>query len=737
ALVAAAPRPTPESDTPSEVEEDENDDDEDEEEDEMTTSSYEFVPLKSEPPFDPSSTASAWEHTTDPLAAAGLPDLQPPNRAQFWMTTSSASSPESQASVPISEKTNRRASLIASLRAHKASIIGSIKRATPSTSSLVTSSPQPPPPRSLPSSKQVEPLPGLAKNNNSNLTSKPRGHSVKPLSPLPPISPNNFQASFDRGMALREVVAVAEYIAGSNSPYLPPPPRVSSAVAAVSADRSNYDHRRVISSALLASSRLDSRSRPALETARAARPAQPKSVHWFDSPQMSSTRRRSPSKASPSLCPPPLPLSFVPPPLLPPYPPPPPPPPNSAKTSVDLSMSIVLRSPSSTKPAIKSPISSPQPAPAIALPLVHHTQHPPPPPPRMALSHKASITAVGGHIHASSKAAAPATAAPAPVPCYNNIVTIRPRRSQSFAISRKVERATTGRKRSHTIGSGRQATARLEVQAKDGDIDAMPRADKPGRRVQSMIVATQLVGNGKQPRSRCVTVIPLRLELQRLLAAKLASMGKPHSATPFRISASSGLNTISELDEYLGSVPEQKPLASAPGLSRLQSIQLTADALCAASNVHNSVAKQPKIATTARGRSKSWQLPNASTVKYGRCRRPRSQSCPGKLVTSRFKRAVPPIQPAVARYLSSANASRSPSTSPTKKGLVHMSAPYHRISLALLSRSAALVASSGGNRLEGRQSLDNQPIRGMPSFSPPPSSLRRFASVAAKSATIT
>ncbi|KAJ2446553.1 hypothetical protein GGF42_005662, partial [Coemansia sp. RSA 2424] len=190
----------------------------------------------------------------------------------------------------------------------------------------------------------------------------------------------------------------------------------------------------------------------------------------------------------------------------------------------------------------------------------------------------------------------------------------------------------------------------------------MPRADKPGRRVRSMIVATQLVGNGKQPRSRCVTVIPLRLELQRLLAAKLASMGKPHSATPFRISASSGLNTISELDEYLGSVPEQKPLASAPGLSRLQSIQLTADALCAASNVHNSVAKQPKISTTARGRSKSWQLPNASTVKYGRCRRPRSQSCPGKLVTSRFKRAVPPIQPAVARYLSSANASRSPST---------------------------------------------------------------------------
>ncbi|KAJ2739177.1 hypothetical protein GGI20_006154, partial [Coemansia sp. BCRC 34301] len=397
--------------------------------------SYEFVPLKSGPP----PASSCWDHV-DSLAAA-LPDLEPPNRAQFWMTTSSASSPESQASVVASEKTNRRASLIASLRARKASIIGTIKRATPSTSSLLP--PQTPP---------------------HTAAAKPQG-GIKMLSPLPPISPNNFQASFDRGMALREVVAVAEYIAGS--PYPPPPPRVSSA-----AERSDH-HRRVISSALLAPNRHDARSRPALDGPRATHP---KTVHWFDGPQTSSTRRRSPTNAPPT-----LPVSFVPPQC-------PPPPPNSAKTSLDLSMSIVLRSPSSTKPAVTSPrpptVQLPSPPPVQPLP----PPPPPPlplPPPRMALTHKASITAVGG----------PNRSQPA-VQCYNNIVTIRPRRSQSFAISRKLERATAGRKRSHTIGSGRQAAARLDVQTKDDD--AIPRADKPSRRVQSMIVATQTLGDGKQ-----------------------------------------------------------------------------------------------------------------------------------------------------------------------------------------------------------------------------------------------
>ncbi|KAJ2731142.1 hypothetical protein IW152_004766, partial [Coemansia sp. BCRC 34962] len=530
---------------------------------EGASSSYEFIPLKSGPPCDP----ATWEHI-DSLATA-LPDLQPPNRAQFWVTTSSASSPESQASVLASEKTNRRASLIASLRARKASIIGSIKRATPSTASLVgvgnNSSQKLPPPRSSLASKNVEPLNGPANISKSQGVAPLQ--SVKSLSPLPPISPNNFQASFDRGMALREVVAVAEYISSNTSPHLPPllPPRVSSAAAC--ADRSAHDHRRVIASALLASNRLDYQSRPALEEARVPRPIQSKTVHWFDSPQIS-TRRQNSSKVHPSFYPPPpQPVSFV------PLPPCPPPPPNSAKTSLDLSMSIVLRSPSSTKPSIKSPIASPRPVPAAA-------QLPPPvPPPRMALTHKASITAVGGHAHLSNKPAAPviapAAAAVLPpaqtvVPCYNNIVTIRPRRSHSFAIHRKLDNASVGRKRSHTIGSGRQAASRLEVQAKDNDSDAIPRADKPNRRVQSMIVATQVTSDGKLLRSRCVTVIPLRLELQRLLAAKLASMGKPHSVTPFRISATTGLNTISELDEFMGSVPEQTPAASASGMSRMQ-----------------------------------------------------------------------------------------------------------------------------------------------------------------------
>ncbi|KAJ2740387.1 hypothetical protein GGI20_005836 [Coemansia sp. BCRC 34301] len=243
-----------------------------------------------------------------------------------------------------------------------------------------------------------------------------------------------------------------------------------------------------------------------------------------------------------------------------------------------------------------------------------------------------------------------------------------------------------------------------------------------------MIVATQTLGDGKQQRSRCVTVIPLRLELQRLLAAKLASMGKqPHSAAQFRISAASGLNTISELDEYLGSIPEQTPLAATPGMSRLETIQLTTDALCAASSACSNTASPKHCKPVVRGRCKSWQLPNATPFKRkAHYHRRRSLSCPGKLDTRRFKRAVPPIQPAVARYLSSANASRSPNTSPTKRGLLHMSAPYHRISLALLSRPAVN---------SGRHSLDNQPIRGNLLLMSPPtsSSLRRFASVAAKS----
>ncbi|KAJ2076384.1 hypothetical protein H4R24_005725, partial [Coemansia sp. RSA 988] len=50
--------------------------------------------------------------------------------------------------------------------------------------------------------------------NSSSLIPPARSSSIKPLSPLPAISPNNLQASFDRGMALREVVAVADYITG-------------------------------------------------------------------------------------------------------------------------------------------------------------------------------------------------------------------------------------------------------------------------------------------------------------------------------------------------------------------------------------------------------------------------------------------------------------------------------------------------------------------------------------------
>ncbi|KAJ2009341.1 hypothetical protein GGI04_000547, partial [Coemansia thaxteri] len=733
------------------------------------SSSYEFIPIKGVPPPMPSpgdssgtsvaangggvSSSEPWEHID--MSSSPLPDLEPPNHAQFWMTTSSASSPESLASsvVAASEKTNRRASLIASLRARKASIIGSIMRAAPSsTASLISNSsnkssksvgggsspssrlrPQPHPSPLVPRSG----MPGKPSGGLSQSPSNQSGHStssglaqIKPLSPMlpPPISPNNFQASFDRGMALREVVAVAEYIA-SNSPY---PPRVSSADP-------SYDHRRVISSALLASNHVDSRSRPALEAARCSasqtpRLLQPKTVHWFDSPQpRPSTRqlRKSPSRPgyncgtrtqrqSPSLQP-----DNLPPPL-----PPPPAPPNSAKTSLEISMSIVLRSPSSKKPpTIKSPVASPRPLHQIAQPaaaasaLLPSTPRPPlqmalqP----MALTHKASISAVGGKgAAASSRLPLPQPLQP-PAVCYNNIVTIRPRRSQSFAIRRKLECATAGRKRSHTIGSGRQATSRLGAQAKGADPDEIPRADKPSRRVQSMVVAaSQLAGfaaaTAKQPRSRCVTVIPLRLELQRLLAAKLAAMGKqqphPGPAATFRISAASGLNTIRELDEYLRSIPEQPPLEctaeadALPAMSKQQSIQLTANALCAAaaasshSPMHSSSATFPHTPAFSSLRHKSWHHLRPALLNADRVisTRPRSSSCPAALTTGRSRRAVPPIQPAVARYLSSANASRSsPNSSPTKRGLVHMAAPYQRISMALLSRPPSSSLAAAGS----------------------------------------
>ncbi|KAJ1726519.1 hypothetical protein LPJ61_005131, partial [Coemansia biformis] len=164
----------------------------------------------------------------------------PPVRAQFWMT----SSPESQESVVTDEATSHRSSLLATLRAHKASIIGTIRRAPPpgqptsihsgtrsrastqSSQGSSTNGSQRNSSLSLPATRTASPgkLSLLARkiirpegepaapfvksrlwgagdarsHPKSPLVPPARSTSIKPLSPLPNISPNNLHASFDR-----------------------------------------------------------------------------------------------------------------------------------------------------------------------------------------------------------------------------------------------------------------------------------------------------------------------------------------------------------------------------------------------------------------------------------------------------------------------------------------------------------------------------------------------------------
>ncbi|KAJ2846830.1 hypothetical protein J3B02_004308, partial [Coemansia erecta] len=201
-------------------------------------------------------------------------------------------------------------------------------------------------------------------------------------------------------------------------------------------------------------------------------------------------------------------------------------------------MSIVLRSPSTKRTALISPIinsksvssqafsSSVRPGRSGTQPIIPIAQ---PPngsnssaglrsPRGTMLLHKASVTAVGGR--RMTKQSDSAT-----IHGNSNIVTIRARRSQSFAIRRKLEMATTGRKRSNTIGSGRQTESRSELQKDGQSRDSFPQADKQSRRVQSMIIEAKKMPavTVKFNRNRCVTVTPLRLELQRLMSRSRAT----------------------------------------------------------------------------------------------------------------------------------------------------------------------------------------------------------------------
>ncbi|KAJ1858877.1 hypothetical protein LPJ76_000635 [Coemansia sp. RSA 638] len=619
-------------------------------------------------------------------------------KAQFWMT----SSPESQESeLP---ESNRRSSLRATLRAHKASIIGSIKRGSPSLSSQIITRSRASTRSSLTSSisnSQMAAAPSVVASSpgklsylsrkivqaSEGLRSSPRPSprvppnctpTIRPLSPLPDISPNNLQASFDRGMALRDVPPTAPTTAAA----VKYPPRKSSIAAA---ERQGMDiHRQLITSVLLSSAEpISTRTRrPSQPTLPPPRQSSGKSVHWFDQ------RKQS--------------IDLL---------PPPPPPPSqtvSAKSSMELGMAIVLRSPSIKKPSIMSPVLSPQmaarsPPPRSrfpALPISSPTSGP-----RMILSHKASVSAVGGRQLSRSCESRRLPLASFERPPGNHIVTIRARRSHSFAIQRKLELATTGRKRANTIGTGRQAESQSTQLAKQDSNTGFPQADKSSRRVQSMILAqdTARTASARGIRNRCATVIPLHLELQRMLARRLAT--RRHTRVQQELAA------ICESNEDSANKPT----------SRMQSLRMTADALCVHDKrlrtsvvlfgIYDASNPQRRGSCQMSARSVAFSSTAATGVPppYGRNR---SMSCPGKFIASPRKRT--PIQPAVARYLQSANAGysqRSPRSS------THGSGPYQRISMALLSRPPT-----------GRRSLDNRSAHRK--LSPyMESSIRRFASL--------
>ncbi|KAJ2481229.1 hypothetical protein IWW56_001908 [Coemansia sp. RSA 2131] len=620
-------------------------------------------------------------------------------KAQFWMT----SSPESQESeLP---ESNRRSSLRATLRAHKASIIGSIKRGSPSLSSQIITRSRASTRSSLASSisnSQMAAAPSVVASSpgklsylsrkivqaSEGLRSSPRPSprvppnctpTIRPLSPLPDISPNNLQASFDRGMALRDVPPTAPTTTAAAVKY---PPRKSSIAAA---ERQGMDiHRQLITSVLLSSAEpISTRTRrPSQPTLPPPRQSSGKSVHWFDQ------RKQS--------------IDLL---------PPPPPPPSqtvSAKSSMELGMAIVLRSPSIKKPSIMSPVLSPQmaarsPPPRSrfpALPISSPTSGP-----RMILSHKASVSAVGGRQLSRSCESRRLPLASFERPPGNHIVTIRARRSHSFAIQRKLELATTGRKRANTIGTGRQAESQSTQRAKQDSNTGFPQADKSNRRVQSMILAqdTARTASARGIRNRCATVIPLHLELQRMLARRLAT--RRHTRVQQELAA------ICESNEDSANKPT----------SRMQSLRMTADALCVHDKrlrtsvvlfgIYDASNPQRRGSCQMSARSVAFSSTAATGVPppYGRNR---SMSCPGKFIASPRKRT--PIQPAVARYLQSANAGysqRSPRSS------THGSGPYQRISMALLSRPPT-----------GRRSLDNRSAHRK--LSPyMESSIRRFASL--------
>ncbi|KAJ1829859.1 hypothetical protein LPJ73_008395, partial [Coemansia sp. RSA 2703] len=158
-----------------------------EQSEEAVNTSYEFVPLPSTRTAQKVS-ADTWRlSVADGQAAlAGVDDAQQPFRAQFWVTGDA--SPETPPKSPA-----KRASLIARLRPRR-----------PSAASKTPGSPGEP--RSPAAAVRRGLFARLADRPAERSPVPPRASSIRPLSPLPPISPNNLQASFDRGVvALRSL----------------------------------------------------------------------------------------------------------------------------------------------------------------------------------------------------------------------------------------------------------------------------------------------------------------------------------------------------------------------------------------------------------------------------------------------------------------------------------------------------------------------------------------------------
>ncbi|KAJ2714050.1 hypothetical protein H4R19_001932 [Coemansia spiralis] len=398
----------------------------------------------SQPPTDsPALSGESFDMVPGPAPAkaASWPPLllqeDPPVRAQFWMM----GSPESQESVLSDEATSHQSSLLATLRAHKATIIGSIRRApagcptaslpasarsqTSMQSSLALSSagsqrnsahsaaaaatvPSPGKlallahkikPRS--DADQSAPLPAMAclLGDARSLPQSPlvlpvHSSSIKLLSPLPAISPNNLQASIDR--FIPPVQHQHQQPASALPQTMTFLPRISSAAH-------TDDHRHLIAAALLGTAPQGTRTHqlppppppppltaPPARCSNSSKAGATKSIHWFDS------LVDVPRDAAPTAMPAPLvpmpsdepvaPVDNIP---LP-----------SAKSSLKSTMLIVLCSPSTKRPPARSPMVSPRVAVASVPPV--HSRFPalpitsPTSSAHLLLSHKASVSAVGG-----------------------------------------------------------------------------------------------------------------------------------------------------------------------------------------------------------------------------------------------------------------------------------------------------------------------------------------------------